>query len=1022
MSPIVLSEILGVDLQPCQEENPARCALSDQHGQYVLDDQQRIIGLNLFGYNGEDDRPALPSPADWLPELPLLKYLNLAQCGLTVLDLTAQTELVVLFAQENKALTELKLPAAFLALLRAVLDHCALTRVIWPESPVLEFLNVSRQEEKSLTDWSFAAACPRLYFCDLSHNGLTRFQLGDGFTNLGILCLEDNALTEVSFGGELPGLESLRLSENKLTTVKSEWLERAPNLLNLFLEKNEIEERYQTFIEDKSPHEAMLSLRDVFRNEALGTEKDDECKVMLIGNGNAGKSTIVRRLRDGKFHKDYVSTHGAKLFTYPRNDWKLNFWDFGGQDVYHATHRLFMQSNVVYLLVWNEQTDPKVKGYQDLEEDGELRHYRNYSIPYWLHYADALGKGSPILLVQTRKNDGIILDPPGLRLIGVEPAHVHQIESSEDDIEESGYDDMLRYITRSVKKIKAESGAMAASNILAMRSWMRERLAAGQKIMSQQEYLKEAGRLKISGAEDVLKSWLHRTGVLFYNPQQMGGRIILDQEWAIDAIYTLFDRGKPHFKRLKEAGGVFRGMELEAIWKNWPEADPELFVEFMLSCEVCFELPTGEQELAYRSFMVPGLLPEKPDSSFEEIWKGRPHWEVHFRYEILHYGVVQSFLVKTQQMANRGKMTQVSTILADEPQVATVEARREKEYLNRVVVKIGKSDYQLLGQIASVLADLQGTAPEVLLRDTGSGQLVTFKRIDAAFRSNDHTVETESNNKVSVAPYYDFWDHRAKGHLVTEEQSLEMLSDDAVMRHIRGFIQTEYAGESPNAMGMPSARPVVRQPQPKPEGRDPSRPIGPKTILFTSANPRGMPPLKIEKELVNMMTGLRGSSVFKLEFISRLTTSEFINEVCSLKPHILHFSGHGEDAFEDIENHGIVFSDLNGNPKLVSTEILEKVFTELKKWPGFSLEYVLLNSCHSKFQAEAISKVGFVAIGTSTIISDTAAIAFSEGFYRAIGRGEEVYNAVSQGRMDALLCGLGETRILIYHNGKIVSE
>jgi len=73
-----------------------------------------------------------------------------------------------------------------------------------------------------------------------------------------------------------------------------------------------------------------------------------------------------------------------------------------------------------------------------LEEDGELRHYRNYSIPYWLYYADALGKGSPILLVKTCKNDGVVLDPPGLALSGVEPAHTRQIESSEDDFEESG--------------------------------------------------------------------------------------------------------------------------------------------------------------------------------------------------------------------------------------------------------------------------------------------------------------------------------------------------------------------------------------------------------------------------------------------------------------------------------------------------------------------------------------------------------------------------------------------------------
>ncbi|MEM9260961.1 MAG: hypothetical protein AAGA62_15035, partial [Bacteroidota bacterium] len=204
MSPTVLSKILGVDLQLCQEDNPSRCALSDQSGQYVLNEAGHLIGLNLFGNEGEEGRPALPPSQDWLPQLPHLQYLNLARCGLTSLDLQEHAEIKILFLQENKSLTDLNLPTSFPDLLRADLSHCALTRLTWPESPVLEFLNASRQRKKSLTDWSFATACPRLYFCDLSRNNLTNFELATGFVNLGFLCLENNELTEVTLDGVLP--------------------------------------------------------------------------------------------------------------------------------------------------------------------------------------------------------------------------------------------------------------------------------------------------------------------------------------------------------------------------------------------------------------------------------------------------------------------------------------------------------------------------------------------------------------------------------------------------------------------------------------------------------------------------------------------------------------------------------------------------------------------------------------------------------------------------------------------------
>ncbi len=67
---------------------------------------------------------------------------------------------------------------------------------------------------------------------------------------------------------------------------------------------------------------------------------------------------------------------------------KLNIWDFGGQEIYHATHQFFLTTRSVYLLVWNAR---KTKDYD--------------TIYYWLHTIETFGEDSPIILVMSKMNE-----------------------------------------------------------------------------------------------------------------------------------------------------------------------------------------------------------------------------------------------------------------------------------------------------------------------------------------------------------------------------------------------------------------------------------------------------------------------------------------------------------------------------------------------------------------------------------------------------------------------------------------
>jgi hypothetical protein len=142
-------------------------------------------------------------------------------------------------------------------------------------------------------------------------------------------------------------------------------------------------------------------LRGHLRDLEAGAEVVHEAKLMILGNGRVGKTQICRRLRGLGFDDTVPSTHGitvtAERWAGASDDEALNIWDFGGQDIYHGAHTLFMKTSAVFMIVWHP--DFESAGEQSL--DGLV--FRNYPLPYWLEYVRTLGrKDCPVIVVQAR--------------------------------------------------------------------------------------------------------------------------------------------------------------------------------------------------------------------------------------------------------------------------------------------------------------------------------------------------------------------------------------------------------------------------------------------------------------------------------------------------------------------------------------------------------------------------------------------------------------------------------------------
>ena len=132
-------------------------------------------------------------------------------------------------------------------------------------------------------------------------------------------------------------------------------------------------------------------------------------------------------------------------------------------------------------------------------------------------------------------------------------------------------------------------------------------------------------------------------------------------------------------------------------------------------------------------------------------------------------------------------------------------------------------------------------------------------------------------------------------------------------------------------------------------------------ILILSANPKSTTPLRLDEEVREIKEGLKRSHArdfFVIESAEATRYRDIRRAILDHQPNIVHFSGHGTG--ED----GLVFEDETGYQKLVGTEAIAGLF---QLFSG-QVECVVLNACHSEYEAQEIAKHINYVIGMSQAI------------------------------------------------------
>jgi CHAT domain len=196
-------------------------------------------------------------------------------------------------------------------------------------------------------------------------------------------------------------------------------------------------------------------------------------------------------------------------------------------------------------------------------------------------------------------------------------------------------------------------------------------------------------------------------------------------------------------------------------------------------------------------------------------------------------------------------------------------------------------------------------------------------------------------------------------------------------------------------------------------------------ILFLSSVPLDEDRIAVQTEEKQIRNAWRASKLrdsFTFENRGAVTINELRNALSEVRPHIVHFAGHGTAAGE------LLLEDSSGYSVAADPQALTDIFGMFA-----DIECVVLNSCNSSAQADAIHVHAKYVIGIKDESDDEVSCKFSEIFYQSVCNGHDYDEAFQlataqlkieglSDQYEAVLCRFKTSRILNPTQGAVINH
>lgn len=427
---------------------------------------------------------------------------------------------------------------------------------------------------------------PSLRYLNISNNKLK--SIPGSIINLKSLVelkISDNELLEVPDTIiNLKTLERLDLSNNHLISLPKNII----NIKNVSLDGNPLEDPPMEIVKEGN-NAINQYFEEIEKGERIPL---NEVKIVLVGNGEAGKTNLIRKFFNEPFIESHDATDGISIrddkYTIQNKDIKVHFWDFGGQEIMHSTHQFFLTRKTVYILVLDGRKDERP------EE--------------WLGLIKSVSGDSPILIAINKIDQNPFAEIENKRQLNQDYPSIDGNFFKISCKDGTGIENLK-------KRLKSIIYDMPTTKSYWSKGWLniKEYLETNaQNYISHEEYLRkceEEGILEASRA--VLLDYLHNLGVLLhFEDIPIIGTKVLKAKWVTEGIYKIINSALAESKK----GNISISSDLRQILnaKDYPPSVYPYIINLMKKFELCYSM-TEEK------ILIPDQLDkEEPDHNFME--------------------------------------------------------------------------------------------------------------------------------------------------------------------------------------------------------------------------------------------------------------------------------------------------------------------------------------------------------------------------------------------------------------------
>ena len=269
----------------------------------------------------------------------------------------------------------------------------------------------------------------------------------------------------------------------------------------------------------------------------------------------------------------------------------FRLWDFGGQEIMHATHQFFLSRRSIYIILLNAREEPNPE--------------------YWLNHIKSFGGNSPVIVVINKIDEN-----PSYQV------NEHFLKEKYPNIlsflKISCYTNKgIDNVKSSLKQAVIEIGNL---NVKWAVSWLNVKTKLENMTTSFINYdqfseLCNSYGIYDESSQNTLVEYLNDLGIiLHFKDFSLHDTHVLDPEWVTHAVYKIINSKKLAFNH-----GILKLTQIKSILKpseennrfKYPSSQLNYIIELMIKFELCFKLSENE-------ILIPDLLDvQEPNFSFE---------------------------------------------------------------------------------------------------------------------------------------------------------------------------------------------------------------------------------------------------------------------------------------------------------------------------------------------------------------------------------------------------------------------